>query len=243
MRVRALFAKIEEILDVIRICRYFSLLFLLLFCIQFADAQSGFDVNVGFGAAQDKSLGSVDINTLNPCTSASAATCATTPDLKGFMLGFGGNLMLWKHLGIGGEVKVEPARQDYLVFQQQAAGQFGDVLQSRVTFFDINGIYQPVSTKRAALQLVGGLGAANVKFYEHLSSSSSVLGNSNQTQFFGSSNHFQLHGGLGVQIYLTDHVFIRPQFDVHFVRNFSQYGRNLVTSEMLWLGYSFGDRP
>lgn len=227
----------------IRICRYFSLPFLLLICIQFADAQSGFDVNVGFGAAQNKSLGAVDINTLNSCSSAASTTCASTPDLNAFMLGFGANLMLWKHLGIGGEVKVEPARQDYLVFQQQAAGQFGDVLQSRVTFYDFNGIFQPISSKRAALQFSGGIGGANVKFYEHLSSSSSVLGNSNQTQFFGSSNHFQLHGGVGVQIYLTDHIFIRPQFDVHFVHNFSQYGRDVVPSEMVWLGYSFGDRP
>jgi hypothetical protein len=235
--------KIEEIFHVIRICRYFSVVFLLLFCIQFADAQSGFDVNVGFGAAQDKSLGLVDINTLNACSSAASPTCARTPDLNGFMLGFGANLMLWKHLGIGGEVKIEPKRQDYLVFQQQSQGQFGDVLQSRVTFFDFNGIFQPVSSKRAALQLVGGIGGANVKFYEHLSSSSSVLGNSNQTQFFGSSNHFQVHGGAGVQLYLTDHLFVRPQFDLHYVPNFSQYGRNLVTSEMVWLGYSFGDRP
>jgi hypothetical protein len=225
---------------VIRICRYFSLLFLLLFCIQFADAQSGFDVNVGFGSAQNKSLGSVDINTLNTCQAG--GTCASTPDLKGFFLGFGANLMLWKHFGVGGEVKIEPARQDYLTFQQQSSGTFGDVLQSRVTFYDFDGIYQPYSAKKVALQLAGGIGGANVKFYEHLSSSSSVLGNSNQTQFFGSSNHFQVHGGIGVQLYLTDHIFIRPQFDVHLVHNFSQYGRDLVPSEMVWIGYSFGDR-
>ena len=71
------FRKIEEISDVIRICRYFSLLFLLLFCIQFANAQSSFDLNMGFGAAQDKSLGSVDINTLNAC-SASSLACSNT---------------------------------------------------------------------------------------------------------------------------------------------------------------------
>jgi hypothetical protein len=70
-----------------------------------------------------------------------------------------------------------------------------------------------------------------------------VLGNSNQTQFFGSSNHFQIHAGIGGQIYVTDHIFVRPQFDIHYVNNFSQYGRNLVTSEMVWIGYSFGDRP
>ncbi len=221
-------------------CRYFSLLFLLLFCIQFAEAQSSFDVNVGFGAAQAKALGSVDISTFGPCTSAS--TCSNTADLSNFMLGFGANLMLWKHFGVGGQIKIQPARKDYLAFAQQSAGQqFNDVLQSRVSFYDVDGIFQPVSTKKASLQLIGGIGAANVKFYEHISGSQPILGNTNQTQFLQSSNHFQVHGGAGVQIYLTDHVFIRPEFDVHYVNNFTQqYGRNLVTSEMVWLGYSLG---
>jgi len=226
---------------VIRICRYFSLLFLLLFCIQFANAQSSFDLNMGFGAAQDKSLGSVDINTLNPCPSGDT-TCATTASLNNFMLGFGANLMLWNHFGVGGDVMVQPARQNYLTFQQanSATGQAGDILQSRVTFYEFNGIYQPVSSKKALLQLIGGIGGANVKFYEQVSQSSTVLGNSVQSQYAGSSNHFSVHGGLGVQIYVTDHVFIRPQFDVHYVTNFSQFGRNIVTSEMVWIGYSLG---
>ena len=225
-----------------RICRYLPLLFVAFFCIQFANAQSGFDVNIGFGAAQDKALGPVDINTLLPCATASS-TCSSTPSLNGFFLGIGANLMLWKKLGIGGEANFEPARQNYLTFQQQSSAQYGDVLQSRVTFYDFNGILQPVSTKKVSLQLQGGVGGVKVSFTEKLSSSSAVLGNSNQTQPFGSSNHFQVHAGLGVQLYVSDHMFIRPQFDIHYVPNFTQFGRNLVTSETVWVGYSFGDRP
>jgi hypothetical protein len=217
------------------------MIFLLLFCIQFADAQSSFDVNVGFGAAQDKSLGTVDINTLNPCTTGSVA-CGKTASLSNFMLGFGANLMLWNHFGVGGDVSIQPARQDYLVFQPavSSTGQVGDILQSRVTFYTFNGIFQPISSKKAQLQVIGGFGGANVKFYEQFSQNNSVLGNSVQSQYAGSSNHFQVHGGVGVQLYLTDHFFIRPQFDVHYVTNFSQFGRNLVTQEMVWLGYSLG---
>ena len=226
-----------------RICRYLPLFVLLLASVPFANAQSGFDVNIGFGAAQDKSLGAVDLSTLLPCGSVSSANCSNTPALNGFMMGVGANLMLWKRFGVGGTVKFEPAKQDYLVFQQPGAGVVGDKLQTRVTFYDFDGIFQPISTKKAALQLVGGIGGANIKFYENQSQSSAILGNSQYTQLFGSSNHFQLHGGVGVQIYLTDHVFVRPQFDLHYVHNFTQFGRNAVTSEMLWLGYSFGDRP
>ncbi len=226
-----------------RICRYLPLIFLLLMDIPFASAQSGFDVNLGFGTFRTKSLGSVDINTLLTCSNASSSTCTQTPDLGGLFMGLGANLMLWNRFGIGGEVNFEPTRQDYLVFQQQAAGQFGDILQTRTTFYAFNGIFQPVSTKRAALQLIGGIGGANVKFYEKVSSSSSVLGNSNSTQFFGSSNHFLLHAGVGVQLYATEHVFVRPQFDLYYVTNFSQYGRNATPGFMIWVGYSFGDRP
>lgn len=220
---------------------YLPLLVLLLSCFQFAHAQSGVDFAVGFGSAWDKSLGLVDINTFLPCTTVTTS-CSPTADLSGFMLGVSGNLMLWKRLGIGGEVSFQPKKSDYLTFQQQGVGTFGDVLQSRVTFFDFNGILQPIASKKASLQFQGGIGGANVKFYEKLTSSSAVLGNSNSSQFFGSSNHFQVHGGMGVQIFVTDHVFIRPQFDVHYVHNFSQFGRNLVPSATVWVGYSIGDR-
>ena len=226
-----------------RICRYLPLSLLLLFCLQLASAQSAFDVNVGFGTHLDKSLGSVDINTLNTCSSTSSATCSQTPDLSGFFMGFGGNLMLWKHFGVGAEATFQPAKKDYLVFQQQGAVQFGDILQERTTFYDFNGVYQPYASKKVSFQLLGGIGGANVKFYEKVSSNSSLLGNSQYTQLFGSSNHFQIHAGAGVQIYATEHVFIRPQLDFRFVPNFSQFKRNTVPGFMVWLGYSFGDRP
>ncbi len=226
-----------------RICRYLPLSILLLSCIQFAHAQSGFDLNIGFGSAQDKALGSVDLNTLLPCAQTGSTTCANTPSLGGFFLGFGGNLMLWKRFGVGADVSLQPGKTDYLVFQAPGVGVVGDKLQSRVTFYDFNGIFQPINEKKVAVQLIGGIGGANAKLYENQSSSSSVLGNSNVTQLAGSANHFQVHGGVGVQFYLTDHIFLRPEFDVRYVTNFTQYGRNVVTQEMVWLGYSFGDRP
>jgi hypothetical protein len=161
------------------------------------------------------------------------------------MLGFGANLMLWKHFGIGGEANIQPSKPTYALLQPGIAsqGQPAITLQSRITFYDFNGIYQPVNTKKVALQLVGGIGGANLKFYENATGANALVGSYNQSQYAGSSNHFQVHGGVGVQFYVTDHVFIRPQFDVRYVRNLSQFGRNLVTSEMVWLGYSFGDRP
>jgi hypothetical protein len=159
------------------------------------------------------------------------------------MLGFGGNLMLWKHFGVGAEVSVEPSKQNYLAIPAVVAESEGVnsiEFQSRATFYDFNGIYQPVKSKRAALDISGGVGGANIKLYENASSSTSLLGNQSQSQFAGSFNHFQVHGGVGVQIYVTDHFFIRPQFDIHYVPNLTQWGSKVVTQEMVWVGYSFG---
>ena len=64
-----------------------------------------------------------------------------------------------------------------------------------------------------------------------------------QTQPVGSSNHFQIHAGVGVEIFLTDHIFVRPQFDLRYIPNFTdQFGSNVVAGGMMWLGYSLGDR-
>jgi hypothetical protein len=225
-----------------RIGRYTPLLFASALLVPFASAQSGFDLNIGFGSAQAPAASGFDAVTFNPCTPANDANCASTPSLSGFMLGFGGNLMLWKHFGVGAEVNFQTGKQNYLEITPQinSIGQAGETIQTRTTFYDFNGIYQPVKVKRAAVQLVGGIGGANVKFYDNVSSNSALFGNQNFSQYFQSSNHFQVHGGAGVQIYLTDHVFVRPQFDVHWVNNFVQFGRNVVTQETVWLGYSFG---
>jgi hypothetical protein len=122
-------------------------------------------------------------------------------------------------------------------------GQAAYTFQSRTTFYDFNGIYQPVKTDKAVLQILAGFGGANMKTYINQSSSGSLLGgSSSSSQYAGSSNHLNLHGGVGVKIYLNDHVYLRPEFDVHYVPNMAQFGSKLVTQEMVWIGYTIGDR-
>jgi hypothetical protein len=227
-----------------RISRYLPLL-LVLFCgIQYASAQSDFDLNIGVGAIQAKASSTQVDQNLNPCTTGDLyGPCVSTPALSGATIGFGGDLMMTKKFGFGGEVAFQPAKQTYVNLNASAAAAGVNALAvtSRMTLFDFNGIYQPVHTKKVAVKLEGGIGDANLKFYEN-ASSSSVLGSQNSSQYFGSANHFQVHGGLGVQIYINDHIYIRPEFDVHYVRNLTQFGSNIVTSEMVWVGYSWGDR-
>jgi hypothetical protein len=230
-----------------RIFRYLPLLLASASCIPFAAAQSTFDFNMGFGAVQDKAATSgLDVNPVSgiffSCAFSTDPTCIKTSSLSGFVLGFGGNLMLWKHFGVGANVSIQPGQQTYAVFQQQVVSTQtpGVSVKSRMTFYDFDGIVEPVKSKKAALQFIGGIGGANLKFYEAESSTDALAGSSNISQYFESANHFQIHGGAGVQIYLTDHFFVRPEFDVHYVNNLNQFGSKIVTQEMVWVGYSFG---
>ena len=60
--------------------------------------------------------------------------------------------MMTKHYGLGVEAAFQPRKSDY------------SVLQYRQTFYDVNAIYAPVTTKRASLLLEGGVGGARTSF-------------------------------------------------------------------------------
>jgi hypothetical protein len=46
-----------------------------------------------------------------------------------------------------------------------------------------------------------------------------------------------------VQVFVTDHIYIQPQFDFHYVPNLTdQFGSNIAVGGMVWVGYSWGDR-
>lgn len=239
-----------------RICCHLPMFVLPFVLLPLANAQSGVDVAIGFGAAQDKALATgltTDFSNPNSPTfgqfincpvSAGGASCSATNSLNSFMMGISGDLMLWNHFGVGAEVAFQPAKQDYAVFGPgtDTALAYGGpfTMQSRMTFYDFNGIFQPVRTKKVALKIEGGIGGANLRFYQSGTTSSALFGGQNFSQYFGSSNHFQVHAGVGVQIYVTEHMFVRPAFDVHYVNNLYQFNRNLVTQETVWLGYTFG---
>jgi len=241
---------LKEISHVKRIFHYLPLFLLPAFFLPLAHAQYGFDIGIGFGALQDKASGNgiegdeTSANFFGSCAPGTTGdpTCIATSKLSGLGMGVSGNVMAWKHFGFGAEAVFQPGKATYVSFPANSVtGQTPLSIQSRTTLFDFNGIYQPVRTKKVAFQLIGGVGGANIRFYE-AGATGSAIGPSSFSQYFGSNNHFQVHGGVGVQFYLTEHVFLRPQFDVHYVPNLSQFGSNLITSETIWLGYTFGSQ-
>jgi hypothetical protein len=228
----------EEIINVKRNCRYFFLIsFLLLFCIPLVASDGSATVAIGFGSNHVKATGfgigyNANSGNFETCTlDSSDPNCLATPALDGFFLGFGGDVLPWKHLGFGANVSFQPSKGDY--------GQ----LQYREIFYDFNGIYAPVNGKRAVLKLMGGIGGAKTSFsYEQTSSVGSAITSSSSISF-GSSNHFQIHAGVGLEVYVTRNMFIRPQFDYRHIPNFTQqFGSNDVIGGMVWLGFRTGGR-
>jgi Outer membrane protein beta-barrel domain len=212
-------------------CRFLVPACMLLLCASFASAQSSADVSIGLGSAHVKAnTGGIDDTTGLPCAIGSGSTCDTLPSLGGVFMSIGGDLMLNKRYGFGGEASFQPSRTAY-----------GPV-DYRETFYDINGIYVPLSEKRVAVQIQGGIGGARTGFSV---SSTSCVGTSctSQSQPLFSNNHFQVHAGVGLSLFVTEHIFIRPQFDLHYVPGLTnQFGSNIVPEGTVWLGYSFGSR-
>src|SRR5579863_2915177 len=210
---------------------------LLVFGASLLSAQTSFDVNLGFGSAWDGANGggidnAASLNAFGSCTPNSGdANCQSLPSMNGFFLGFGGDLMLFKHLGAGFEASLQPTLQNY------------GPLQYRQGFYDVNAIYAPINVKRASLRFEGGVGDAHTGFAFTQSGCVGTAVCTTSTEPVGSANHFDVHVGVGVQIYLTDHIFVKPQFDFHYVPGLTnQFGSDAVPEAMVWVGYSFGER-
>jgi hypothetical protein len=212
-----------------------SFLALFAFGASMASAQSAVVIGMSFGNTWDKANGAgidnaASANAFGSCsTSSGDIDCLPTSSMNGFLLGFGGDIMLYKHFGVGAEFQFQPTQKSY------------GPLQDRQLFYDFNGIYQPISTKRVALRIEGGVGGARTSFSFSQSGCVGTAVCTSQTEPVGSSTHFQIHAAVGVQIYLTEHIFIRPQFDYRYVTNLTQqFNSNSVPAATVWIGYNLG---
>lgn len=213
-----------------RISRYLPIL-LVFFAIPTAARAQGnsFDISAGFGTNRSKANGQgTDTGTGVSCAPGGTdTTCATDPSLANFSLGFDGDYMYRRHFGLGFEGVFQPAQQNY------------DPFTFRQTFYDFNAIYAPINAKRVALKIEGGAGGARTSVYVPVSSGG--IGG-NLSEFYNEDNHFAIHAAVGLQLYVTEHIFIRPQFDYRYVPNFNQQFDDNVIGGSVWVGYSFGDR-
>lgn len=207
------------------------LLSVLCFGVTLAHAQNGLDVYFGVGTMTDSSNGtSIDTFNTGNVGPANTAGYFNTPKLTGAFGKAGADLMFSPHFGVGGEAQWRFSQGDY-------AG-----LNYRPVFYDFYGIFQPIHNKRVVPQFVGGLGAADIRYFYPQAYCDAFAGCSSSNTFLESSNHFQVRMGFGVSFYATPHVFIRPQIDAHYVNNLYQFGSNWVPEYSVAIGYRIGER-
>lgn len=195
----------------------------VLFCLcgRFASAQS-VDAYVGLGTAMNSSSQQATDTFGN-------GSLYYPPRMGGLFMTYGGDFMLTPHFGVGAESSFRTSQGSY-------AG-----LTYRPTFYDFNAVWHPVSSARRVVpEFQAGLGGANLKFYATQQYCDAFAGCSSSNSYLESSNHFQTHFSAGVRFYVTDNLFVRPQVDVHWVKNFFQFGSNWVPEYGAAIGYSFG---
>jgi hypothetical protein len=197
-----------------------------------ASAQ-GFSAYFGLGSAFDNaatSSGCPPQQISDPFSGLTPPTsCVTAPTMGGVFGVFGADFMVTPHIGVNGEYSFRFTQADYLPTEG---------VKIRPAFYDFNAVYQPSSgDKRIVPVLEGGIGGAKLSFYAAQSAGTIFT----TSQFFASSNHFQVHGAVGVKLYVKSDIFIKPQFDIHYVPNLTdQYGRNFVPQVTISIGYTFG---
>lgn len=185
-------------------------------------AQTGVDLHIGASGANAKSTGE-SIETFGD------GNFYRTPSLDGVFMNIGGGVMLTPRFGIGAEVSFKPRQSDY-------AG-----LAYRPLFFDFDGIVRPLTKAKTVVpELQAGLGWVNMKYYYNQADCNVFQGCPGQNQLIQSQNHFQLKAGAGVSFFVTPHVYVRPQFDIHWVHNFYDFGTNWVPQYGVSVGYRFG---
>lgn len=216
---------------------------LLLGTVNFAHAQ-GVSPYFGLGSANDSA--GTSINTVDPVT-GNVVTCApgnlfdsltgnceAGPTIGGVFGVFGVDFMFKPHFGVNGEYAFRFAQANYL----PDAG-----LKFRPGFYDFNAIYEPVSGKRIVPIIEGGIGGARIALYETQTVSVTGITNTFSIPAGLNANHFQVHGAVGVKLYIKPSLFIKPQFDIHYVTHLTdQFGRDWVPEYTVAVGYTFGER-
>lgn len=189
----------------------------------------------GLGTATDTAGTGVITGTSTLCPAGNlyddfTGNCEPGPTIGGVFGVFGADYMFRPHFGVNGEYAFRFAQANYL----PAAG-----LTMRPGFYDFNAVYEPITGSDARVVPVfeGGIGGAVVSLYQTTCLTGICSGYSAGLN----ANHFQVHAAAGVKLYVKGNVFVKPQFDFHYMTNYTQqFGRNWVPMLTVSVGYTFG---
>ena len=166
--------------------------------------------------------------------SVNGPECEPGPHIGGVFGVFGVDFMLKPHLGFNGEYAFRFAQAPYLPLGG---------LNFRPGFYDFNVVYQPLSGKRIVPLVEGGIGGARIALYQTQTVSITGITSTFSIPAGLNANHFQVHGAVGAKLYVKGNIFIKPQFDIHYVTHLTdQFGRDWVPQYTVAVGYTFGER-
>ena len=180
-----------------------------------ASAQQG-DAMIGFGTITSPGA--------TACTFDAATLTPYCPEKGGLYMNLGGDVIFPKRVGFGFDATWRAKQGEY-------GGSGGQPF--RPILFDFNGVYQPKISKKAGLDLFGGIGWQSTRFYGYTPTTSCV--------YFGacyvSSNHFLVDVGAGLRYYVWGHVFVRPEARYYKVFNNTA---DFTSGNVLHVGASIG---
>jgi hypothetical protein len=101
---------------------------------------------------------------------------------------------------------------------------------------DGNVLFQPQLSKKFGLDLMAGVGAESVRFYNGYSSTCPYASCSN----FLSSNHFMEHLGGGIRYYFYHRLYVRPEVHYYHIHNNIEFNSDNVIRAGASVGYTFG---
>jgi hypothetical protein len=198
-----------------------SVLMLILFLVTLAaiaaNAQTG-DVAFGVSGLKSTYPSSSVVNSGNPYAPSMGG---------GTYLSFSGDYVPWHRFGFGGEVSWRAKQNLYLGYQPY-----------RPIFYNANAVYAPQFGKHLGADLIAGIGAESLRFYNNFYTCSYVAGCTNYT----SSNHFMGVFGGGFKIYPKGGFFIRPEVRLYVIHNNLEFSSGTPVRAGVSIGYSFGEQ-
>ncbi len=163
---------------------------------------------------------------------ASTTSSGTFPSLSGGLYPtFSGDVLLWHHLGFGGEVSPR-LRQ---AFYGGTSNNFGVTQTYRPIFYDFNAVYgRTFKKEKFGGDIMAGVGGEDLRFYTPYT----TCGYISCTNYV-SSNHFAGHFGADLRFYFWGHAFIRPEAHYYIVHNNVEFNNVNPARFAISIGYSF----
>jgi hypothetical protein len=180
-----------------------------------ASAQQG-DAMFGFGTLTSPGAASCSFS-----PSSTGIVPVVCPEKGGLYTNLGGDVIFHRRIGFAFDATWRTSQ-----------GNFGGIGQPyRPILFDFNGVYQPRLSKKAGLDLMGGIGWQTTRFYLPYCTNGFTCNN------YVSSNHFLVDVGAGLRYYVWGHVIVRPEVRYYKIFNNSDY---YTSGNVVHLGASIG---